>query len=397
VSSPGDKASFNIYISEELHKRFALLSGDMSAAYTSANFARTAGFKGKIGYAGLLHALLSRLYGEYLPGGQSVCVRQTADYKAPYYIGDVLTVQGEVHEIWEAEQTALIKTTITSSEHVVMLGEGLVKLSFAEAAMPALYKSGGSAINSADVLESLSFLREGDSAFIHSDIVPFGTLAAVDRDWFFDSLLACFIKSVGLSGNILMPAFTYSFCKNEIFDVQNSPSTVGALTEAFRKRDGILRSLNPIFSAVGVGVTALKLLTVDEDCFGGNSIFGNLLKDNAWLIFFGVGLRAATFVHFIEQSHTVPYRYTKRFEGAVANMGAKYETYTDYYVRDLALNPILETESLEKRLTEEGALKITKLGEGFVKAVKARDFYEIGLDMLKKDIYAFVKINTEKQ
>lgn len=32
-----------------------------------------------------------------------------------------------------------------------------------------------------------------------------------------------------------MPTFTYSFCKNEIYDKLNSKSTVGVLTEYFRK------------------------------------------------------------------------------------------------------------------------------------------------------------------
>jgi aminoglycoside 3-N-acetyltransferase len=192
-----------------------------------------------------------------------------------------------------------------------------------------------------------------------------------------------------------MPVFTYSFCKNEIFDVQNSPSTVGVLTETFRKRGGVLRNLHPIFSFAGVGRQAEKILTSDENCFGAGSVFANLLEADAWLVFFGAGLHSATFIHFVEQSYSVPYRYIKRFEGVVSNMGIKYETYADYYVRDLSFNTILKIDGFEKKLLQEGVLKVSKLGGGLVKAVKAVDFYNIGLDMLKKDTYAFVKITGQ--
>lgn len=254
----------------------------------------------------------------------------------------------------------------------------------------ALYKNNNGTVCSQDILESLGFLKEGDTALVHSDIVPFGTLATSEREWFFDSLTACFMKSVGLSGNLLMPVFTYSFCRNEVFDVQNSPSTVGAFTEAFRKRKGVSRSLHPIFSFAGTGASADKLLTADNDSFGDGSVFANLLKADAWLVFFGTGLHSATFIHHVEQKHSVPYRYMKRFEGSVINMGVKYETYADYYVRDLELNPILNIGGLEKKIMDEGALKVFKLGDGLIKAVKAADFYNIGLDMLNKDIYSFV-------
>jgi aminoglycoside 3-N-acetyltransferase len=106
---------------------------------------------------------------------------------------------------------------------------------------------------------------------------------------------------------------------------------------------------------------------------------------------FGIGLSALTFIHYIEQSNGVPYRYMKRFEGAITNLGMRFDSYADYYIRDLNKNPMLDTTALEKRLTREGVLRVSRLGDGYIKSVRARELYDIGVLMLKENIYSFVK------
>ncbi|MDR2034412.1 MAG: AAC(3) family N-acetyltransferase [Helicobacteraceae bacterium] len=390
----GQKASFETYISEELHREFAFICGDVSALHTSSQFAESSRFKKRLGYTALLHSLLSRLYGEYLPGGKSICMKQSAVYKAPYYIGDTLVARAEAIAVWEATQTALIKTTILKGDLLIMEGEGLVKIEIDEDELPCLYKSGARKIRSSDLVAALDFIKEGDAVFTHSDISSFGALGTTDRAWFFDALIASFIKVVGLSGNLLFPVFTYSFCKNEPFDVQNTPSCVGVLTEAFRKQKGVVRNLHPIFSVAGRGALIEDFLTANNDSFGEASVFANLVKNDAWILLFGTGLNSLTFIHHIEQSYTVPYRYMKRFEGSIINLGAQYDSYADYYVRDLNKNPLLDTQKLEKRLLQEGVLRVSKLGDGYIKGVKARELYDIGISMLKEDIRSFIKIGN---
>jgi aminoglycoside 3-N-acetyltransferase len=104
-----------------------------------------------------------------------------------------------------------------------------------------------------DIVEALSFIKKGDAIFVHSDITPFGKLAITDRAWFFNSLIDSFLKVVGEDGVLLMPVFTYSFCKQETYDVQRSASTVGVLSEAFRRQPSVFRNMHPIFSVAGRG------------------------------------------------------------------------------------------------------------------------------------------------
>jgi len=49
-------------------------------------------------------------------------------------------------------------------------------------------------------------------------------------------------------GIILIPTFSYSFTKNEVFDPINTKSDVGIFSEIFRKKKNVFRTNHPNFS-----------------------------------------------------------------------------------------------------------------------------------------------------
>src|SRR5206468_7558871 len=115
---------------------------------------------------------------------------------------------------------------------------------------------------------------------------------------------------------------SYSFCNGEPFDIRESPSTVGALSERFRMLPEVRRTADPIFSTAVMGRVPPEwerpLFAVgDRDCFGEESVFAYLRRSSAKLAFFGVGFEFCTFVHHVEQLLGVPYRYMKDFSGTV--------------------------------------------------------------------------------
>jgi 3-hydroxybutyryl-CoA dehydratase len=127
----GDKASFDVIIDEDLHQAFSAISGDCSPIHMSEKFSSQTKFGKRIGYAFLLTALLSRLYGEYLPGGSSVCIKQESKFIKPYHIGDKITVIGEVVEIGTATGFVEINTKMLSNDSVcIFKGKGLVQVAF---------------------------------------------------------------------------------------------------------------------------------------------------------------------------------------------------------------------------------------------------------------------------
>ena len=124
------------------------------------------------------------------------------------------------------------------------------------------------------------------------DIAVFGKLAVRDRKFLLDTLVDVLKECVGKNGTIIMPTFTYSFCKGEVFDVDNSKSTVGILTEHFRSLPAVKRTQQPIFSCAVYGKKQEYYLNVSKDSFGKGSIFEKLHKDNGKILFLGADFHA---------------------------------------------------------------------------------------------------------
>ena len=82
-----------------------------------------------------------------------------------------------------------------------------------------------------------------------------------------NSLIKVLKESVGDNGKVIMPAFSYSFCKKEKFDIETSKSTVGVLTEFFRKQNDVERTIHPIFSSSIWGKNKENLINLSKSKF----------------------------------------------------------------------------------------------------------------------------------
>lgn len=169
-------------------------------------------------------------------------------------------------------------------------------------------------------------------------------------------------------GLLVMPTFTYSYCRGEKYDVAGSPSTVGALTETFRTLAGVQRTRDPLFSAAVDGnlpATWASLLEPgDTDAFGERSVFALLREARAKLLFYGVGLEFATYVHHLEQRLGVPYRYAKDFHGTTVDGDELTETTARYFVRDLEGDVIPYFDPLQADLIARDGARTTTLPDG---------------------------------
>ncbi|KHD38340.1 aminoglycoside phosphotransferase [Clostridium acetobutylicum] len=263
--------------------------------------------------------------------------------------------------------------------------------------MDFLYEFNNKKISSEDF--KLSFkklgIKEGDVVFLHSDITVFGKLILTDRKKFFNDILSSVKDVVGKKGVVIMPAFSYSFCNGEVFDVKKTKGTVGALNEFFRKSEDTVRTVQPIFSCSVWGERKNEFLNISLDSFGENSIFDKLFKSNGKLLFLGADFHSCTYLHYIEQSFGIPYRYLKIFKGKIKDGENEYLSECKFYVRYLDKNVVLETERLKKHLLEEKIMSETLVGDGSILSVDARKLYDEVFKMLKKDIFYLLREPVE--
>jgi len=129
----GQSAGFEVVVTEKSHQKFSELFGDYSPIHTQEGFASSTPFKRRIGYAFFLTGLLSRLYGEYLPGGSSICIKQETKFRKPFFIGDTITVTGTVEKKISSTRFVVIKSEmLRNGGELVFEGSGTVQVLFDE-------------------------------------------------------------------------------------------------------------------------------------------------------------------------------------------------------------------------------------------------------------------------
>src|ERR1700730_14243472 len=106
-------------------------------------------------------------------------------------------------------------------------------------------------------------------------------------------------------GNLFMPTMTWRTVTPEHpdWDELETPSHTGVLTEIFRTRYAVARSIHPTHSVAGSGPAARMLLSrhhVDDTPVSGNSPYGLLLEYETYIFMVGVGLEAVPTFYLAE-------------------------------------------------------------------------------------------------
>lgn len=150
-------------------------------------------------------------------------------------------------------------------------------------------------------------IKEGDSLLVHSSLSKMGYLENGP-----DTLIDALLEVIGSTGNLLMPSSPNALLQldyirnNQLFDAQNLPSKLGAITEVFRKRKGVLRSLNVIEPVCAFGPDANYLTEghfKDLTPYTNNSPFYRLTEKNGKILYIGVTLaNAGTSLHLLEDA-----------------------------------------------------------------------------------------------
>jgi aminoglycoside 3-N-acetyltransferase len=189
-------------------------------------------------------------------------------------------------------------------------------------------------------------------------------------------------------GTLILPAFSYSFCRGELFDPETTGCDIGPLPEFFRTRPGVRRTLDPIFSASVLGPVppewhARLFEEPSTDALGDAGIFGFLRDVNAKLLLYGVHFNACSFAHHVEQLAGVPYRYWKEFPGTARTPAGERSFTVRYFVRDLETDTSSNFNPLGDALLEAGLARRTAIPRGpKLTVTDARSVVDVGLEKL---------------
>lgn len=116
----GTTEVFQTKIDEKKMLLFAELSGDLNPMHVDDAYAISKGYAGRIVYGMCASALYSTLVGMYLPGEKCLLNKCNIEWRKPVYIGDELTVSGEVIDKRDATQRIRIKGKMTNQEGIIV-------------------------------------------------------------------------------------------------------------------------------------------------------------------------------------------------------------------------------------------------------------------------------------
>ena len=236
------------------------------------------------------------------------------------------------------------------------------------------------------LLSSLG-VEPGKVVMLHSTVF---TLGLIEKG--LAGLYQALRNLLGDAGTLIAPTFTYSFRRNQVFDIRHTPAPaeIGVFSEYVRKLPGTVRSADPLFSMAAIGPHATNLMErSSHNCFGMGSIYEKIFAVDA--LFVGLGITYSTglacFMH-LERMANVDYRREIRFSGqSIGYDGDIYDDWAIHFARDENRYPTAHTDRdpLGHRMEERGISKGFDFRSGHHVAFHAQVFEEYVLSELAKD------------
>lgn len=159
-------------------------------------------------------------------------------------------------------------------------------------------------VSAAELVSALREIgvRQGDILMLHSSMPGLQQIA-----WSGPKFIDFILDYLGEEGTLLMPTHPILTVRDGMhyYDVDNSPSSVGLLTELFRRRKGVIRSLYPYSSVAGIGKHAAEMIDDHINSFAPHdehSPYYKLYKMDGKVLGVGVNIDRMTVLHVAEDS-----------------------------------------------------------------------------------------------
>ena len=234
-------------------------------------------------------------------------------------------------------------------------------------------------------------IQPGSVLMLHPDAIFLAQTRPMSKENRYALFFEALDEFLGQDGTLVIPTFTYSATKNEPFIVEETQSTVGGLSEYFRKIPGVLRSRDPNFSVAVRGKKSEEFANTEvKDAFGPTSIFGLLDRYNAWIACLACSFDRITYTHYVEQIFGVDYRYIKKFPYTIIENGNTNSGIVKYYVRDLKRNSAIHLYPLQKILSQKSHLINETIGRFQILAVKCHYFKTEAINLLSNNKKALI-------
>jgi aminoglycoside 3-N-acetyltransferase len=236
-------------------------------------------------------------------------------------------------------------------------------------------------------------LGAGDVVLVHSSLSSMGYVVG-GASTVIEAFLAVLDPS---RGTLVLPTLCQRDIDKrfEIWDIDQSPSDVGRITEVGRLRPDAVRSDHPTHSVAAIGARAEEI-TRDHGnahdrpspwgpaAFGIGSPWEKLYEWNAHYLFLGVTTSCNTIGHFAQS------RFVEECLEQAGERREGLEAEVKGWQKE-GVWPNFGFEVVEQWLREKGLMRYGQLGEAVLRATRARDNVDTILDKLRTVPETFLK------
>ena len=246
-------------------------------------------------------------------------------------------------------------------------------------------RDAGYVLSKSDLVDGIRKIgvEKGDTILVHSSLSKIGYVSEGPK-----TVVDAFLEVIGSEGNLLMPtspnaSLQLDYIRGlQVFDVANDPSSLGAITEYFRKLPGVIRSEHPTEPVACIGPEAEYFTSGHFGSltpYDSNSPFYKVGKKKGKILYLGVTLdNAGTSLHTLEdaiENFIYPVYYNETFEvdvrfadGSLKKMITK--------VHNPKQSAKRKCDGLIPLFIKKGVMKDEKIGEARALLVDAEGMFE---------------------
>ncbi len=224
-------------------------------------------------------------------------------------------------------------------------------------------------------------IEKGDTILLHSAYTAIGGVEGGA-----DAVIDAFLEVLGDEGTLVMSTLTGWFSP---FDAATSPSAVGYLSEKFRTRPGVLRSLHPVHSVCAYGRHAKFITEGHENCptgCGEGTPYLKIRDLGGKAMLLGVDMDRNTVMHSLEEAIDAKYLRTLDICAPTYIENYKEKTFTLEKFPPGHRDFMIITPYLRRA----GAMTEGKIGNAVTKVIDMKKLFDIAMPMLENDPLLFI-------
>jgi aminoglycoside 3-N-acetyltransferase len=239
-------------------------------------------------------------------------------------------------------------------------------------------------------------VRPGDTLMVHSGFNRLSGFKGSPSE-IVDTLVA----AVGPDGHLLMVSMAYMSSaydylkQRKVFDVRKTVSHMGIVSETFRRRAGVLRSMHPSNPVLAYGPRAEWIVGGHENCVkpcGAGSPFEKIAQLHSKVLFYDASIYTQTFFHYLEDmledQLDFPLFRDELMEAAVVDYDGNTRIVRTYVYSEEAIKrrrPKIMTDELER----QKLVKRARVGNSQLMLICTDDVLRVVRNMAENGVFFY--------